>query len=297
MSDETIMLAKNLDLKKIQYPCAASEKLDGVPGVFRSEQQATIHKVSAITRQGEPIKSVDHIRSKLYGKLNDDCQLIGELHIEGLPFKDISGFVRRDEQCPQLVLNVWDYFIEDEPDMTYSDRRSALMESDVGKFIYDALEGSIRIIPGKTIQNEEELTAYCADWVKAFPESEGLIFRPLHGKHSLYNPGKRSWGFQRFKAEETVDLRLVGMEEAIDAKTGKGNGMVGRLICEYKGRTIGVGPGALKHGERIALWQIQKDRAIGRIIEVAYKPDPSYEALREARFKRFRDDKTKPNIE
>lgn len=296
MSSETIMLAKNLNLKKMQYPCVASEKLDGVPGDFAARQMGTIIKVEALTRQNEFIKSVDHIRNWLYGMLDRDVHLVGELHIQGLPFKEISGLVRRDAPCPKLVLNVFDYFIENEPDQTYAERMEELVHSDVGKFIYDGLDGCVRAIPGVTLDNETELLAYIAAFGVEFPDSEGLIFRPLHGKDSLYRPGKRSWGFQRFKGEETLDLKLVGYEEAVTGDTKEGKAMVGRLIVLYKGREIGVGPGALTHDERIEVFNNFGDY-VGQIIEVAYKPDPTYEALREARFKRWRPDKAEPNIE
>lgn len=297
MSNETIMLAKNLNLKKIQYPCVASEKLDGVPGDFVTHQMGTIFKVQALTRQGEDIKSVDHIRNWLYGQMERDTHLVGELHVQGLPFKDIGGLVRDTKrQHPQLVLNIFDYWNENDPDQTYASRMESLVMSDIGRFIYDDMDGCVRIIPGTTINNEDELLAHCKTFTEANPESEGLIFRPLHGKDSLYRIGKRSWGFQRYKAEETADLRLIDFEEAIEGDSGVGKKMAGRLICEYKGGRIGVGPGALKHDERIAIYN-NPSEFMQRIIEVAYKPDPSYDALREARFKRWRDDKSEPNIE
>jgi ATP-dependent DNA ligase len=294
MSNETIMLAKNLNLKKMQYPCSATEKLDGVPGKYTAGMR--FNEVFASTRQGEPILSTEHIKDWLFDKLPSGHSVIGELHIPGLVFKDISGLVRRAETCSELVLNVFDYVIAGEPNMSYADRMEAMVMSEVGKYIYDEMDGPVRVIPGKHIANEQELLKYCAEFTKLNPNAEGLIFRPLHGEISEYAQGKRSWGLQRYKAEETVDLRVMGVHEAIDSKTGKGNGMVGRIVCDYKGTEIGVGPGALTHAERIDWFHNQKDYLFN-IIEVAYKPDPSYDALREARFKRFRHDKIEPNIE
>lgn len=295
MSNETIMLAKNLNLKKLKFPVHASEKLDGVPAVFTGHQIGTIHLIDARTRQGEPIHSTDHIKQWLWGKLPVGHSLIGELYIPGLPFKDISGHVRKMKLNEDLVLFVWDYDTG-EPNMSFEQRMNALVESDIGRFIYDDYEGSVRLINGTTLNSEEELLKHCERHTETFPESEGLIFRPLHGKESLWIPGKRSWGFQRWKAEETVDLQIIGFEEAVTGDTKEPKGMVGRIICGYKDTPIGVGPGALTHAERIDIWENQRD-SLYKIIEVAYKPDPSYEALREARFKRFRDDKTSPNIE
>lgn len=294
MAGETIMLAKNLDVKKLDFPCAASEKLDGVPAVFRNVHNGA---VNAFTRQGELLASVEHINSALYGLIKPGHELVGELYVPGMSFKDIGGLVRRQYASPELILYVWDYSLGN-PNATYAERMTALVDSDLGRAIFDAHnygDGPMRIIEAKHIEDEKQLHKHCENFTHLNPESEGLIFRPLHGKHSTYEPAKRSWGFQRFKAEETVDLKLVGIEEAV-SEDGEPKDMAGRLICEYKGKQIGVGPGALKHGERIFIFHNQ-DTVLGKIIEVAYKPDPAYTALREARFKRFRDDKAQPNIE
>lgn len=294
MSNETIMLAKNLNLKKMTYPCSASEKLDGVPAVFTCQRQSNI---TAKTRQGEDILSVIHIKQWLWDKLPMGHSIIGELHVQGLPFKDIGGLVRRSTQSPELVLNVFDYLPDEhETNLSYADRMECMVMSEVGKYIYDEMDGPVRVIPGKHIKDEQELLSYTTLFTSTNPDSEGLIFRPLHGKESIFAAGKRSWGFQRYKAEETVDLKIVGFHEAVEGDTKKPKGMLGRIVCDYKGTEIGVGPGALTHEERIDMWRNPRDY-IYNIIEVAYKPDPSYGALREARFKRFRNDKQEPNIE
>jgi len=293
MGKETIMLAKNLNLKKMEYPCVASEKLDGVPGDFFGLPDGS---VGVRTRQDEPILSVSHIQEWLYGLLPVGHHLIGELHIEGKTFKDISGIVRRHETCPDLILNIFDYYIEDKPWMTYADRMRECAFGDVGRFVYDSHDNDsiVRFIEGTNISNEKQLLKHIESFTRDRPDAEGIIFRPLTGENSLYESAKRSWGFQRHKGEATADLRLVGFEEAIDKKTGLGNGMVGRLIVEYKGKHIGAGPGKLKHDERIDMFKNPKDY-LQRIVQIAYKPDESYDALREARFDEWRDDKTEPN--
>ena len=278
----------------MKYPCVASEKLDGVPAVFTGHQVGTMHIIDSRTRQGEPVHSTDHIKQWLWGKLDVGHSLVGELYIPGLAFKDISGHVRKAKLNENIALYVWDYVLPDEPNMSYQQRMSALVESDIGNWIYDDSKGPVRIITGRHIGSEEELLSYCQDFSSKYPDKEGLIFRHLHGEDSTWNPGKRSWGFQRYKTEETVDLRLTGFFPAVDAKTGESKKMAGRLVCDYKGKAIGVGPGALSHDERKAIYDSPSD-FMQQIIEVAYKPDPSYDALREARFKRWRHDKTEPS--
>ncbi|MCP4647185.1 MAG: hypothetical protein GY852_05520, partial [bacterium] len=97
------------------------------------------------------------------------------------------------------------------------------------------------------------------------------------------------------KRQDTLDLMVVGFEEAID-KHGFPKGMVGRIQIMYKGKQIGAGPGKLSHVERTKYWDIyKKGLFLPQLAEIAYKPDPSYDALREARFQCWRSDKTQPD--
>ena len=84
--------------------------------------------------------------------------------------------------------------------------------------------------------------------------------------------------------------------------------MVGRLIVSYKGLTIGVGPGRLTHGERTSLWTCReaylrteqdghrwKELLPGRIAQIKYKADDSYDALRQPTFQHWRPEKDEPD--
>lgn len=281
------MLAKNIDYKKIIYPVIVTEKLDGVPADFYATADGEVH---VRTRQGEPLYSVDHIKDWLFGLLYPHHHVIGELYVQGLPFKDIGGLVRAERPAPELTLNVFDYYHEGKEWMTYGDRLR-LMAENIG--IHVERKSPVQLIPGVQILDENTLKENIATFDKLYPEKEGVIIRSLLGKMEI---GKRSWNFQRHKAIGTVDLELVGFDVAIDKKTGEGNGMAGRLIAKYNGEEIGVGPGCLNHTERKDMMK-NPDKYLHRIIEVEYKPDPTYHALREPVFKRWRDDKTEPNIE
>ena len=289
---KVMQLAKNMDLKRISYPVVVTEKLDGVPADFSALDNG---EIIVRTRQNEDIRSVQHIKDWLYGILKPHHHVIGELTAEGVVFKEVSGLVRGYTQAPQLVLNVFDYYVKGQELDTYQ-QRMELMSKDVGNYAYDDnLEGCVRTIPGVWCEKQEALLYAISKLRKHAPESEGAIIRSLTGKDSGYQIGKRSWGFQRVKAIETVDLVVTSFEEACSA-SGVPLGMVGRIVCKYKDTFIGVGPGNLTHAERKAIWFNQKDYLFG-IAEVSYKPDTSYDALREPIFKRWRDDKQESNIE
>ena len=286
MSD-VMMLAKNIDYNKIIYPVVVQEKFDGVPADFYASADGEVH---VRTRQNEPLYSVDHIKEWLYGLLYPHHHIVGELYVEGLPFKDISGLVRAERPAPELVLKVFDFYVEGKEYQTYNDRMRS-MAADIG--IHVERESPVHLIKGVHIMDEKTLKENIETFDKLYPEKEGIIIRNLLGKMEI---GKRSWNLMRHKAIGSADLRLVGFEEAIEGKTKKPKGMVGRLLVEYKGQTIGCGPGCLTHDERKAMWS-NPDNYLQKIVEVEYKPDQTYAALREPVFKRWRDEKQQPNIE
>jgi len=282
-----MMLARNLDYKRLAFPVLVQEKFDGVPGDFYAKADG---EISALTRQGEEILSVGHITGWLYGLLKPHHHLVGELHVTGLAFKDISGMVRAERPAPELVLRVFDYYIKGFENMTYEER---LREMALNIGVHVEPRSPVQLIPGVMIHDENTLRDNIETFDRLYPNKEGVIIRNLNGTIDI---GKRSWNLQRHKAVGTADLRLIGFEEAVEGDTKKPKGMVGRLLVEFNGQTIGCGPGCLRHSERIAMWN-NPDAYLQRIIEVEYKPDPTYVALREPVFKRWRDDKTQPNIE
>ena len=125
------------------------------------------------------------------------------------------------------------------------------------------------------------------------PTFEGWMYR--HIEH-LFEPGKRSWGMQRKTMKGSIDLRVVSVEEAF-SKDGEPKGMIGRINVHYphtdgkkQKLTVGVGPGRLTHDQRTRIWNNQ-NAFIGKIIEIEYKIDPSYAALRQPTYQLLRRDK------
>lgn len=287
---EVIMLAKQYDPKKAKFPAYVSEKLDGVAADFYTIKRLSGNFIGVRTRQDKPLHiPVAHIKEFLLKNLpkkafDDNYHFIGELYIPGEDFKDISGKVRsQDEECPELMLFIYDMYIEN-TEIEYRSRWDALRDLFIG---IDLDESPVQLVRQHLAENANDVELV----LQTFKEPiEGVVVRQLRGPDSVYKIG-RSKGMLKYKLTETADLEVVSIEEALDAN-GTPKGMVGRINCRYKGNTIGVGPGKLKHDERTAIFS-RPDDYIGRIAEVAYMPDPSYDALREPRFLRWRDDKTK----
>lgn len=293
MSNEVIMLANTYKKdSQLIFPLVFSEKLDGVAadfyGVDAIEGELNVRVRS---RQDEPIVSVDHIRQFLHDKLPNRAHLICELYIPNKKFKDISGLVRRQEQSPSLLAFVYDYYVEGEEDKTYVERMNQ-MAAVLGKYIVpDIKTCPVQFIAAVKVDNLDDFKKVEQKFFELRPFAEGMVIRSLNEK-SHYKMGWRSPGMLKHKVNNTIDLVISGFEEAI-SKDDKPLGMVGRIIASYKGQQIGVGPGKLKHSERKELFKNQA-QYIGKIAEIVYMPDDSYEALREPRFYRWREDKINP---
>lgn len=283
MSD-IMMLAKQYTPKSLHFPVYVTEKLDGVPVDIAFEQKMSGQRISFTSRQGKPITCLDHIRDVLYNRavVQGGTHIVGELYIPGVDFKDISGKARQaKKQSPDLQLWVWDMYFEDAPHLEYSERIAA-----AGDLVRGINNPLIQIIPARRKDSQEALDEYIKTFMASNPNAEGVVIRNGNGLYQL----KRSYDMQKYKVTNTADLKIVSFEEAIDAKTSKPLGMVGRINCLYRGEVIGVGPGTMDHPTRKVVWNA-KQEYVGKIIEVKYMPDESYDALREARFFRWRDDK------
>ncbi|MEA2037029.1 MAG: hypothetical protein U9O94_05945 [Nanoarchaeota archaeon] len=273
-----IMLAKDYkDLKKeLQFPVMCSEKIDGTA--------ADIDSMEALSRQDKPYLSVPHIIQEL---LNIPGAVLGELHIPGMSFKDSSGAIRGHTPDDRIKLGVYDYITPLTKSMGYMERIEMLKD-----LIARLGLQHVFIIPYHIFTTHAEIEEYYSKIVNSSPLAEGICIRPIN---HLFQPGKRSWDLLRKKKEDTLDLMVTGFEEAMTPKK-EPKGMVGRVIISYKGESIGAGAGKLKHSERKALWEeFKANKYVPKLAEITYKPDPSYVALREARFTRWRDDKTIPD--
>jgi ATP-dependent DNA ligase len=303
MANETIELLKNYEPSKMHWPAMLQPKIDGVPvRVFKSID----NKMTALTRQGERVTSIPHILQFASTLLQPGESMVMELHIAGKPFKEISGRARRILACPELVGWVFDFDEYGDFLNTYLHRYWMIKKriEQAAVFAQCTLEDlCIRIMPVVNVHTQEEAEAVHDSFMLNNPDAEGNV---LHSWYKVFQPGKRCWGTQRMKPVPTIDLMVVGFEEAYSAD-GAPLGMVGRINAELttlvptptgmqnKAEVIGIGPGALNHTERKNLWRMwKKGQFTPRIAEIRYMRDESYDALRQPTFKQWRDDKAYP---
>jgi DNA ligase-1 len=100
---------------------------------------------------------------------------------------------------------------------------------------------------------------------------------------------KRSDSLLKAKRFHTVDLEIIGFEEG----TNKYEGMLGALIVDYKGNSVGVGSG-YSDAQRKEFWD-NRNSLLGRVIEISYfevskDSKTNIESLRFPVFKGIRED-------
>lgn len=315
MANEPMELAVNYDEKRAKkaFPAHAQMKYDGVPLTFKRNADMS---VSCLTRQNETPLSVPHLvaaANELLPRVGG-ASFVGECLVPGLPFKESSGIIRRHEPNAKIVCIVFDADMHSQPKLAYHQRFLAFRDS---WQLWRMQVQSPCIFPCPTTVVEDH-DAAMAEWERLrakFPHAEGMM---LHTCTKPFSPGKRAPGMLRYKPQPTIDLRVVGFEEAI-SEDGTPLGMIGRVnvrldrrftqappdkpynwVFDLAERTwstvIGVGPGKLTHDERAYWWAKYKEGFVPHMAEIKYMPDPTYEALRQPTVQRFRTDKETPDV-
>ena len=299
----TIMLAKGYEPNKLRFPVMASEKLDGVPakihisineGIYPPSQLVSKRIIWTVqTRQGKPFPAIHQQVAALAEHLQETgcigtfvfvAEVTHADHI--MPFKDVSGHCRRQEQCDELRLNVFDFYKPtlEGPDLLPFGKRIVLASALVRDMFW------CKLVPQILCKDAVEL-AKALIAIKVMHKDgfipEGAVIRSCHDK---WEEGKRGWGYQKVVDDPTTEVWVTDFEEAISA-TGEPLGMVGRINAIWydggPGTIQGVGPGKMTHPERKLIWQDQ-DKYVEQWATVKYKRDPSYTALRQPTFQHWR---------
>ena len=131
----------------------------------------------------------------------------------------------------------------------------------------------------KITATEENFKIYHDDWVRK--GEEGIMIKDISAPYEF----KRDWSVMKYKAFFDVDVRIKGLLEG----TGKHEGKLGSFVIDYKGKEVRVGSG-LTDTLREELW-IDREKHIGRLIEVRYQEETPDGSLRFPTFVCFRNDK------
>jgi DNA ligase-1 len=268
MDQITCQLAVDFNPAKARFPLMGFQKIDGVRAA---------HVTGKLTgRSLDPFKNTAvnaKFDSEIYtgfdGELTIDGRLTGEEICNTTTGLVNTSKLKKGELAlpDNVVWNLFDWLHPDVVHLPYLHRYESLIVRTSGIAI-----PHVNLLPFAWINNLVEAHAWirkCAD-----EEYEGAIFRDPNAMHKSGRATEALNDYWRWKPVSDKDAIVLSVEEAMqnnnEAKTNSlgrtersghkenkvGNGMIGCLICRdvVSGKTIRVGPGALKHADRVRMF-------------------------------------------
>lgn len=272
------MLAAKFESKRLRVPAGVQTKLDGLRAIAFIRPAST----TFYTRNGHEITSVPHLCAQLQNLAlsHDTIVLDGEL-TAGSFNESVSAIRKAGVVATGAKYHIFDILTEDEffgrngNSATLEKRHAHLCNTVTHEMPDDGkAEHSFGYVALEPVTNEDEIhTAYAK---RREAGLEGVIVKAMDGLY--WN--KRSPDWMKIKAEESVDLKVVGWFEG----TGKYAGQIGGLWVRYKNTDVGVGSGLTDE-----MRSADPDSFIGRIAEILYHEETPDGSLRHPRLKAFRD--------
>lgn len=302
-----VMLAKPYNEKKVAFPLCLEPKLDGLRVV--ALVTPSHNRVSYFTRSGKAITSLNAMNDEflaLAAEFTESGSVVFDGEVtSGTFLESLSDVRKKNVQVEDGTFHLFDVLIrhtissplgysdeELKEQGTYAERRQVLKLA-YERFTHAAGEAKfIKPTQVYVVSNIEEVSVY----YKTFRDQgfEGLIAK----NPKAFYVKKRSADWMKIKANETIDLVVVGAFEG----QGKYVGKLGGLIVDNDGVRVEVGSG-FSDDQRESYWeQIQKDEAmagsygtkslLGSVVEVQYQEVTPAGSLRHPVFVRLRPDKS-----
>jgi len=223
--------------KKVQFPCYAQPKLDGMRGLGNMGK--------LISRANKEIITLKHIQNDLKGF---EEYIDGELYAHGLTFQENMKIIKkyREGQTENVKYHVYD-MISDKP---FIERYNEL------KTIVFGLP-NIEVVPLVKINNPTELEAYYGKFM-----SEGYEGIMIRWGTDGYKINGRSDNLLKYKKFFDVAVPIV------DITPNDANPTHGTIWVEYNGKVVKTGA-RLSHTEREE-YLSNKEEYIGKTAEVRY---------------------------
>ena len=264
---EHLVMLANKFKGELDKPMQITLKLDGIRCSALIDDN-----IKFLSRQGKEILGLNQIESALKTMDLKGYMLDGELiriNNDGLHseenFKLTTSIVSsKDNDKKDLEFVIFDIIpLKDynnrSCEMEYKDRMTLLNE------LIDTNNDFIRIVPSYGMaMNIEDIQTKLDQVVDQ--GLEGLMLNSLDG---LYKFGKRSNDLLKVKKFNSCDIYCTGVEEG----TGKYEGTLGAIICDYKGYKLKVGSG-FNEEQRDYYWR-HKSEIVNRIVEIKYFEESS----------------------
>ena len=242
-----------------------SRKLNGTRCAFVGEK--------LFTRQGKEYNGLNHIIKDLMAMgYGNNMFIDGELLYKNTEeLSDSDAFQKgtgiamsKDGDKSQLKLVVFDIFPLEEfysgkSKETYLERKKYL--NDIRNKIKATQTENLSVVPIVYQGTNHERIEHWLDYAEKH-DWEGVMLN-LNAQYEC----KRVKTLIKVKKFFSCDIRCVGVEEG----TGRNEGTLGALICEYKGFKVNVGTG-FSDDQRKDIWA-DPGSVIGKIISVKYKEE------------------------
>ena len=273
----SIMAAHGFNENKVEYPCYAEPKIDGIRAVAFINGHLP-EDVVFYSRSGKEFESLNSIAEELVKVFPVGWVIDGEVKVPGTFQKSSSTILR--------TVNM-----KDNPEIFYSVFDAMTIEEFDNKKCHNEYWKRRQWFVDK-IDNAKEKhifywTAYrcnsITDINRAYEEfrelgHEGAMIKQNNGKYEF----KRSDNWMKIKPEETVDLEVIGFQKG----SGKNSEILGNLLVDYKGKECSVGTG-FSDELRTEIWNNQ-DKYLGAIAEITFTEETDDGVMRHNRFERFR---------
>lgn len=266
-------------------------KYDGCHVIIRVDDG----HAEAFSRQGEKVRSIDHVLEHM-AKMPD-----GVYFAEAYSFRhthsEINGMFRKQSVQEDLKVVLFDYvglkaFDKGSSVVPYRGRRQLLNHYYVEHCLEDEVANQFILIAARFRPDRLDNTLKLIEGIRHSGvrlELDGFVAKRLDG---LWIAGAGKGG-EQIKVKDTVslDLRVVEVVEG----QGKFSGAVGALVVEdAEGERFTVSGGKLTLPQRVNYFR-NPEQIVGYIIEVHALGISQHGDLREARFHRFRSDKSEPD--
>lgn len=276
---------ENPKKKGIVLPCAIQRKYDGLRCISYIGQDKSIILES---RQGLKYEHFDRLRKELsyiFKKINKpDFYLDGELYTDKIPFENINGLIRKQDNITKEELkdmnkieyHIYDCFDLNQPKWGFMDR------SDFLKNVISSIPAKkrtlIKIVPTYIAEKPDDIKKYH----KMFTQNgfEGTMLRNLNSPYAI---NKRSKDLQKFKDFIDDEFKIIGYHDG----TGTNKGAVIWDVEVSKGIEAAVAPN----------WSIELrkkyfkegDKYIGKMLTVMFQGYTKDGSLRFPRGKAIRE--------
>lgn len=263
------MLAVEADIDKINFPCYASPKLDGIRCVVKDGV--------VLSRSLKPIRN-KHVQS-LFGHLHglDGELIVGDPTAPDVFQKTTSG-VMSGEGEPDVKFYVFDYW--NLPDDRYSVRMASVMMK------LSKRDTKVELVPHYLVHNKEELLQVHQQFLSE--GWEGTMVRNPDQGYKYGRSTKKSQHLLKLKEFKDSEFKVIGFKERmhntneakrnalgnLERSTAKdglvGMDTLGALVLEYGEDTFDCGTG-FDDQQRKWIWE-HREEFLGSLAKVKYQP-------------------------